>query len=77
MRQQLPIWVVVVVIVVVLVIVGALFWKAARPLPEIRETPEMTQQIEEAKERAFRERGPAGGKIVPSPYAPKGGTQGQ
>jgi H+/Cl- antiporter ClcA len=77
MRKELPTWLVVVTIVVAIVIVGAIFWRATRPAPEIKETPEMERQMQEAMERAFREGGPAGGKIVPSPYAPKKGTQGQ
>jgi flagellar basal body-associated protein FliL len=77
MRKELPIWLIVVVIVAAIVIVGAIFWRAARPLPEVRETPEMERQMQEAMGRAFREGGPAGGKIVPSPYAPKKSTQGQ
>jgi uncharacterized protein YpmB len=77
MRKKLPTWLVVVTIVVAIVIVGAIFWRATRPAPEIKETPEMERQMQEAMERAFREGGPAGGKIVPSPYAPKKGTQGQ
>jgi uncharacterized membrane-anchored protein YhcB (DUF1043 family) len=77
MRKELPTWLVVVIIVVAIVIVGAIFWRATRPAPEIKETPEMERQMQEAMERAFREGGPAGGKIVPSPYAPKKGTQGQ
>jgi uncharacterized membrane-anchored protein YhcB (DUF1043 family) len=77
MRKELPTWLVVVIIVVAIVIVGAIFWRATRPAPEIKETPEMERQMQEAMERAFREGGPAGGKIVPSPYAPQKGTQGQ
>jgi uncharacterized membrane-anchored protein YhcB (DUF1043 family) len=77
MRKELPTWLVVVIIVVAIVIVGAIFWRATRPAPEIKETPEMERQMQEAMERAFREGGPAGGKIVPSPYAPKKSPQGQ
>ncbi len=72
MRKENPIWVVVIVLIAVVVIVVAIFWRAAKPLPEITLTPEQERLMEEAKERAFKEGGPAGGKIVPSPYAPKG-----
>ncbi len=77
MRKELPIWLVVVIVVAAIVIVGAIFWRAAKPLPEVKETPEMEQKLQEAMERAFREGGPAGGKVVPSPYAPKKSPQGQ
>lgn len=74
MRREVTIWIAVVVIVVVLVIVGAFLWRATRPAPEIRETPEQEAQMEEAKRRAFelQERPEKyGSKIVPSPYAPQ------
>jgi hypothetical protein len=77
MRKELPIWLFVVIVVAAIVIVGAIFWRASKPLPEVKETPEMEQKLQEAMGRAFREGGPAGGKVVPSPYAPKKGPQGQ
>lgn len=80
MKKELPIWVVAVIIIAVVVIVVAIFWRAARPLPEVKETPEMEKQMGEAMRRAFElgERPEKyGSKIVPSPYAPKKSTQGQ
>lgn len=74
MRKELPIWVVALVVVVVLVIVGAIFWRTMKPQPVIVTTPEQEAQMEEAKRRAFELKEPPekyGGKIVPSPYAPK------
>lgn len=74
MRKELPIWVFVVVIVVTIVIVGAVFWRTMKPQPEIVTTPEMEAQMGEAMRRAFELKEPPekyGGKIVPSPYAPK------
>ena len=80
MRKELPTWLVVVIIVVAIVIVGAIFWRATRPAPEIKETPEMERQMSEAMRKAFELKEPPekyGSKIVPSPYAPKKSTQGQ
>lgn len=74
MRREVPIWIAVVVIVVVLVIAGAFLWRATRPAPEIRETPEQEAQVGEAMRRAFEFKEPPekyGSKIVPSPYAPQ------
>lgn len=70
MRKELPIWVVVIVIVVAVVIVGAIFWRTMKPLPEIVITPEMEAQMGEAMRRAFELKEPPekyGSKIVPSP----------
>lgn len=74
MRKELPIWVVVVVIVIALVIVGAIFWRAMKPLPEVVTTPEQEAQMGEAMRRAFELRESPekyGSKIVPSPYKQK------
>ncbi len=71
MRKEIPIWVVVIVLIAVVVIVVAIFWRAAKPLPEVTLTPEQERAMEEAKVRAFEKGEPPTGKIVPSPYAPK------
>jgi len=74
MRKEVPIWIVIVVIVALLVVVGALFWRALRSAPEIKETRELEAQMGEAMRRAFElKESPEkyGSKIVPSPYAPK------
>jgi len=79
-KKEVPIWIAVVVIIVAIAIVGAIFWRATKSQPEIRETPEMEQQMGEAMRRAFELKEPPekyGSKIVPSPYAPKKGQQGQ
>ncbi|MCS7265943.1 MAG: hypothetical protein NZ805_14060 [Armatimonadetes bacterium] len=76
MRKELPVWIVAIVVIVVLMIIGTLFWRATKPLPEIAPTPQQEAMMEAAKERAFRARTKEelekmGSKIVPSPYAPK------
>lgn len=76
MKKELPTWLVAIVIIAALIIVGALFWRASKPLPEVKPTTEQEAMMEAAKERAFRARTKEelekmGSKIVPSPYAPK------
>ncbi len=76
MKKELPILIVIIVIAAVLVTVGAIFWRAMKPQPEIVTTPEQEAMMEAAKERAFgartkEELEKLGSKIVPSPYAPK------
>lgn len=74
MQKELPVWIVALVIVVALIIVGAIFWRAMKPQPEIVTTKEQEAQMGEAMRRAFELREPPekyGSKIVPSPYAPK------
>ncbi len=74
MQKELPVWIVALVIVVALIIVGAIFWRAMKPQPEIVTTKEQEAQMGEAMRRAFELKEPPekyGSKIVPSPYAPK------